>query len=389
MFSTPFLFDEHGEVIALEHVRLDRGFTENWLQSRLFENPKSLPLGEIDPGYQRVTSLCTEMSTSVGPIDIVYVTPEGRLVIVETKLWRNPEARRKVVGQILDYAKELIAWSYADLQREVSRRTGLKGNSPYALVKADFPETDEAVFVDGVSASLTKGDFMLIIAGDGIHHGAKGIVEFLQNTAHMRFVLSMIEVGVYRFPGLERYFIQPRVLAKTQTLERVVANEQLDLAETHSRPAADSPSSREQWQLEYLAFWEKFLNAINLDDPEQPIPKPVAVGNISFALPPSGGTAWITVFFSKSTKETGCFLRLTNSEQGNELYEELQGMREEIDQELPFDAVWDHDRKVKRIMRVSGNWPPFDRPEITKYLETTLNSLVNAFRPRLKQLSGN
>ena len=28
-------------------------------------------------------------------------------MLIECKLWRNPEARREVVGQILDYAKVL------------------------------------------------------------------------------------------------------------------------------------------------------------------------------------------------------------------------------------------------------------------------------------------
>jgi hypothetical protein len=79
-----------------------------------------------------------EISTAAGPIDVVYITPQGRLVIIETKLWRNPEARRKVVGQILDYAKELKGWTYSDLQRETSRRTGIKGNSPYQIVRQRF-----------------------------------------------------------------------------------------------------------------------------------------------------------------------------------------------------------------------------------------------------------
>ncbi len=35
-------------------------------------------------------------------------------MLVEAKLWRNPEARRKVIGQILDYAKELSRWNYED-----------------------------------------------------------------------------------------------------------------------------------------------------------------------------------------------------------------------------------------------------------------------------------
>jgi hypothetical protein len=55
------------------------------------------------------------------------VTPTGLPVLVECKLWRNPQGRREVVGQILDYAKELSRWSSSDLQREVSRRLKRNG----------------------------------------------------------------------------------------------------------------------------------------------------------------------------------------------------------------------------------------------------------------------
>jgi hypothetical protein len=46
------------------------------------------------------------------------VTPSGLPVLVECKLWRNPQARHQVVSQILDYAKELSRWSSSDAQRE-------------------------------------------------------------------------------------------------------------------------------------------------------------------------------------------------------------------------------------------------------------------------------
>lgn len=114
MYSTPFIINENNETEFLQRVPFgDGGFSESWLQHRLFENPQSLPFGEIDPAYKAVCPLCMELNTGAGPIDIVYITPQGRLVLVETKLWRNPEARRKVIAQILDYAKELAQWSFA------------------------------------------------------------------------------------------------------------------------------------------------------------------------------------------------------------------------------------------------------------------------------------
>ena len=44
---------------------------------------------------------------------------EGYLTLVETKLWRNPEARRTVVAQIIDYASHLSTWTYDELRQAV------------------------------------------------------------------------------------------------------------------------------------------------------------------------------------------------------------------------------------------------------------------------------
>ena len=89
-------------------------------------------------------------------------------VLVECKLWRNCEGRREVVGQILDYAKELSRWSSSDLQREVSRRVKRDGNPLLEMVQAADPSVDEMEFNDALTANLRRGRFLLLIVGDGI-----------------------------------------------------------------------------------------------------------------------------------------------------------------------------------------------------------------------------
>jgi hypothetical protein len=69
----------------------------------------------------------------------------GRPVLVECKLWRNPEGRREVIGQILDYSKELTRWSSSDLQREASRKLKRDGNPLLDLVREAGHEIDESV----------------------------------------------------------------------------------------------------------------------------------------------------------------------------------------------------------------------------------------------------
>lgn len=310
MYSSPFVFDESESqnTEILTRIPFGKGFNEAWLQQRLFENPQSLPLSEINPAYQQVCPLCMEMRTGTGPIDIVYVTPHGQLVIVETKLWRNPEARRKVVGQILDYAKELSRWSYSDLQREVSRRTGIKGNAPYKLVAEQVGGVDEAAFVDGVSNSLETGNFMLLIAGDGIRKDTQGIVQFLQESGNLRFTLSLLEVAVYKYAEKDCFVIHPRILAKTEIIQRDLVGTDCGLPMNISESTVNDNGNQGKKDENYLQamkdFWDRFLKDLVLDDPNQTIPNPGTNSNARFPLPPVGSVAWLNAFFSNRQKRS-------------------------------------------------------------------------------------
>jgi RecB family endonuclease NucS len=82
--------------------------SEGRLQALLADHPEVLPVEDIDPSFAPPRTVGREVQTAAGPIDVLFVSPAGLVTIVETKLWRNPEARREVVGQILDYAKELM-----------------------------------------------------------------------------------------------------------------------------------------------------------------------------------------------------------------------------------------------------------------------------------------
>lgn len=387
MYATPFVINEGGETEQFSRLSFGTGFKESWLQKILFENHQSLPLAEIDPAYQQVCPLCTEMNTGAGPIDIVYITPQGRLVIVETKLWRNPDARRKVVGQILDYAKELTLWTYSDLQREVSRRTSLKGNAPYKLLSQQISGIHEAVFVDGVTQCLKNGDFMLIIAGDGIRKDAKGIVQFLQEAGNMRFVLALVEVAVYKHTEKDLFIIQPRTLTKTQQIDRSL---EIHVESVLPDTEQESEKNIEPWRRQYKDYWTKFLDSLTLDDPDQPMANPVAMGNLTFSLPPSGAVAWITTYFYKKNRNVGCFVRLIDKPVGRELYQALLEEKEEIEADLPFSVEWKDDmRLIERWMHIESDWPPFDDENVSKFLAETTNALVNTFRQRLERLSGN
>ena len=144
------------------------GISEAKLQELLFRYPATLPIGAIDPAYAGAVPICTELKLPAGSADALYVNRLGRVTLAEFKLWRNPQARREVIGQVLDYAKDLASWGYEDLQRQVSLATGMSGNAVYGLVREQAPGLNEAQFVDNVTRNLRRGEFLLLIVGDGL-----------------------------------------------------------------------------------------------------------------------------------------------------------------------------------------------------------------------------
>jgi hypothetical protein len=217
--------DQSGTAQLLAPLGFERGeiqHDEGWLQKLIFRFPQLLPVHEIEPGFSRIVPVCLELPTPAGTVDNLYVTENGDLVIAECKLWRNPEARREVVAQAIDYAHGMSSWTYADLQDAVRRSSSVDGSKPptslYELIE-ESGETEEADFVDAVSRNLRLGRMLLLIVGDGIREGVESLSGFLQLHAGFHFTLGIVEMPIFRLPH-DGWIVQPRVLARTVNIER-------------------------------------------------------------------------------------------------------------------------------------------------------------------------
>ena len=108
--------------------------------------------------------VCLELPAPAGNIDNLYVTESGALVIAECKLWRNPQARREVVAQAIDYAHGMASWTYTDLQDALQKSSTADGDKPpstlYELIE-EAGEIDEADFVDAASRDLRLGRMLV------------------------------------------------------------------------------------------------------------------------------------------------------------------------------------------------------------------------------------
>jgi hypothetical protein len=259
--------------------------------------------------------------------------------VVECKLWRNPQARREVVGQVLDYAKELAAWDYADLQREISIARGERGaDALFRLVSARYPETDEASFVDAVARNLSRGRLMLLVAGDGIREGTESIVQYVGRHAGLHLTFGLVEMAGYEMPD-GRLIVQPRVLARTTNVERAVVRVEgpgAGLAEVLSPEEADSGGlvdettasgegggrrSFDPVVLESDRRWRaEFVRRVRFDDPAQAAGR-TGYGRVFLELPVPW--AWITAYSVRSDNRVGNTLVL-KGDAGRGVYESLE-----------------------------------------------------------------
>lgn len=372
-------------------------FDEEYIQNIVFEFPSCLPISDIDEAFNPLIPVCTELNTPVGPLDILMITPYGDIAIIETKLWRNPEARRKVIAQILDYAKELSRWSYEDLTREVNRKLGTKGNILYTLAheKDEFQLTEEKDFVDSVSRNLARGKFLLLIVGDGIKEGAQGISEFLSNSAHLNFTIAMVELSIYESPELGKLII-PQTIVKTKEISKLTIeipfghtltiNDERD-TESQSTPNVLS-TEREAERQFYIRFWSEFIKQLNLDDPGQALPSQ-AKGTNLYLYPGNNKKSWISAYFSKSKKLVGVYFRVGNDQEGRDIFKMLDYQKEEIRRELGDDILWTWEESNDVGVRFYCNdvFANENRIVIIEFFNYWLNIFVNVFRPRIKSIS--
>lgn len=397
---TPLLIETDKSEHRLQRVPLGdtATYTESWLQNLLYRHPQCLPVGELDEAYEVIVPLCLEMDTDAGLIDVVYATPSGRLVIVEAKLWRNPEARRKVVAQILDYAKELSAWDYEELDKEFRRARrrelgGLEPPSLFDVVRAVKPDLDEARYVDSVARYLQRGEFLLLVVGDGIREGAGALVEFLEGHGTLHFTFGLVELAIYQAPA-GALLVQPRIVAKTEIVRRFVVQlpdgtglRDSDIIAADSVTAVDDPTLAAERD-KYQSFWKEFLGDLSLDDQSQPISDPARTTNQYFRLP-AASTASICAYVAQSSGEAGVYLTFAKGAVGDRLYEALLADRDAIDAALAVPVDW-HVAQGKGWVvakrSYSGTILKDHRHDVQAFMRDRVNRFVNVFRGRIERL---
>jgi hypothetical protein len=196
------------------------------------------------------------LGTQVEAIDVLFAevaTGDAedfrRLIIVENKLLKNPEARRQVLAQALEYASRIQHELTADDLMDALDST----HEQWA--RANRAEIDD---------SLRAGDVLVVICGDEIHPRLERLLDGIsrRNDLLSGYELCLVSLAIYR-GGSEELFV-PNVVGLVSRAERgPVIRVTVENTEGHALPATVTLSvgadneTRARDTAEFFAGWTK------------------------------------------------------------------------------------------------------------------------------------
>ena len=216
--------EQHGR---LEPLVGERFAKEDELQALIAEHPELLDGTQMRPDDPRRWILVsreqgiaeTSDAGTRWAVDHLLVDQDAVPTLVEVKRGRNPEIRRTVIGQMLEYAAHATrTWTADTLRRAFEESTEDPGAELGKLLQPDGEEEPDADdFWERVATNLAAARLRLLFVADDIPDELERVVEFLN--AQMP-VIEVLAVEIKQFKGDSRQTLVPRVLGRTAASPR-------------------------------------------------------------------------------------------------------------------------------------------------------------------------
>jgi hypothetical protein len=207
MTERPYGLESHLQQWIAEHPALLAGDQMNP------ENPRRLVL------IGRELAIPSELDGSGRwPIDHLFIDQDAVPTIVEAKRSSNPEIRRQVVGQMIDYAANAVRYLPISLIRNRFQVTCSENKADPSEKLSDLlgPDIDDGrieQFWELVESNLQTGRIRLIFVGDIIPPELRRAVEYLNDQMEDAEVLA---VEIKQFKGESVTTLVPRLIGQTE-----------------------------------------------------------------------------------------------------------------------------------------------------------------------------
>ena len=209
---------------GLEPLEEEPFSSEDQLQALIANHPELLDGKQVRPDDPRRWLLITrEKGIADQPdapdrwaVDHLIVDQDAVPTLVEVKRGANPELRRSVVGQMLEYAAHAATtWTVHDLRQTFENAGDALGFDPSGRI-AELLQTDSEpdvdAFWDAVATNLAACRLRLLFVADEIPDPLERVVEFLN--AQMTHI-EVLAVEIKQFRGESFQTLVPRVIGRS------------------------------------------------------------------------------------------------------------------------------------------------------------------------------
>ena len=218
-----FLIDSDDRLQSMEEQPYER---EDVLQGLLARYPDLIPGDQVDSDEPRKWLLVkremevpdTEEAGGRWSLDHLFLDQDGIPTFVETKRSSDTRLRREVLGQMLDYAANSVAYWSAETLRTMFEQRCSREQSDCATELARVTAGDPEEFWGRVKTNLEASRLRLVFVADAIPRELRRIIEFLNEQMTS---VEVIGVEIRQFLARDgRRTIVPRVIGQTEKAQQ-------------------------------------------------------------------------------------------------------------------------------------------------------------------------
>ena len=144
------------------------------------------------PGVNAGALTVRELPTSAGFIDVTAIDEDGSITVVECKLGSNRDERRKVIGQVQDYASAIWQTGFEGFQQSWTSRGGKS--------LSDRLDADALRALEG---NIETARIHLCVAVDRIDDDLRRLIEYLNEISRADVAVTAIQLEYARHGDAE------------------------------------------------------------------------------------------------------------------------------------------------------------------------------------------
>jgi len=381
-----YLIQPSGELVEMTDQAYD---SEALLQELLEKYPRLLGGDAIGGGRSRRWLLVSREFGVPGDgggagrwsLDHLFLDQEGVPTLIEVKRSTDTRIRREVVGQMLDYAANGVAyWPVDNIRAIFDSRCQTAGLDPEReLLDHLGGDADIEQFWQAVKMNLQAGRVRMIFVADEIPPELRRIVEFLNSQMDPAEVLA---VEVKQYMGQQLRALVPSIVGQTAEAQRKKGS------------AAGPRSPASEHMQSYQTFFAELLRDLKAEMP--------TATNATRTQPASWymfslGRSYVSLYWGFTNDQrfrVDVYIDTPDEAKNLAIFDALAGQKDAIDHELGFATEWDRSTttRVKRITAyysksISIQSPSAELLDLKAWAVSTSIRFVEAFRPRLRALA--